>query len=357
VGAVAAEARPSSCQRGSGTRLATPYATRFGWSIVAITAGAVALGVLAMPSHGAAPDAALAWLLFAGSSVHVAATLAPFTFAAVREHASRYPVRYRGVPAALLAAAITASLLPAPGRTAALLVFFSWQLCHYQKQNLGLACLVTVAARLPALNSTERRCIIGSGVGGVLALVAHPSVLQIVTFRPPASFASGATSMAIVVIVVCFATAAVAVVRRVKAGTTTWMAAAVYLTTVAFPMPLATMRSPYGAIGGLTLAHGLQYLLLVGQVTIGPPSRRRTQADVARLLAVLALVLAAGGVLAACSHLHQDGQLAARAIFGAYLAAVMSHFVVDAGLWRLREEFPRQWLTERAPQLLGYRTG
>jgi hypothetical protein len=31
----------------------------------------------------------------------------------------------------------------------------------------------------------------------------------------------------------------------------------------------------------------------------------------------------------------------------------MTHFVVDAGLWRLRDEFPRRWLTERVPQLLG----
>jgi len=26
-------------------------------------------------------------------------------------------------------------------------------------------------------------------------------------------------------------------------------------------------------------------------------------------------------------------------LFGAYLAVVMTHFVIDAGVWRLRDEF------------------
>jgi hypothetical protein len=31
----------------------------------------------------------------------------------------------------------------------------------------------------------------------------------------------------------------------------------------------------------------------------------------------------------------------------------MAHFVIDAGIWRLRDEFPRQFLTSRLPYLLG----
>ena len=30
----------------------------------------------------------------------------------------------------------------------------------------------------------------------------------------------------------------------------------------------------------------------------------------------------------------------------------MAHFVIDAGLWRLRDEFPRTFLRERLPYLL-----
>jgi len=37
---------------------------------------------------------------------------------------------------------------------------------------------------------------------------------------------------------------------------------------------------------------------------------------------------------------------------GASLGAVMAHFVVDGGLWRLREEFPRSFLGARVPFLV-----
>jgi hypothetical protein len=31
---------------------------------------------------------------------------------------------------------------------------------------------------------------------------------------------------------------------------------------------------------------------------------------------------------------------------------VMAHFVIDAGLWRLRDPFPRAFLASRVPSLL-----
>ncbi|MCW2930448.1 MAG: hypothetical protein JWM19_1410 [Actinomycetia bacterium] len=35
-----------------------------------------------------------------------------------------------------------------------------------------------------------------------------------------------------------------------------------------------------------------------------------------------------------------------------YLGVVMAHFVIDAGLWRLRDPFPRRFLASRVPYLL-----
>jgi hypothetical protein len=66
---------------------------------------------------------------------------------------------------------------------------------------------------------------------------------------------------------------------------------------------------------------------------------------------LLNIALLGGLALATASHLH-DGTAAARAVYGAYLGVTMAHFVVDAGIWRLRDEFPRQFLTTRLPYLL-----
>jgi hypothetical protein len=72
---------------------------------------------------------------------------------------------------------------------------------------------------------------------------------------------------------------------------------------------------------------------------------------VLRLAAFCNVALAGGAVLGTASHLHGAAPVG-RLLFGAYLGAVMAHFVVDAGLWRLRDPFPRAFLASRVPSLV-----
>ena len=121
-----------------------------------------------------------------------------------------------------------------------------------------------------------------------------------------------------------------------------------YLMGLFFSVPVFIFTSPYAAVGGMTIAHGMQYLLLVSLFAAGGPG----EAGRALRLAVLGNVALIGGaVLAVTSHLHSGGP-AVRLVFGAYLGAVMAHFVVDAGLWRLRDAFPRVFLARRVPYLM-----
>jgi hypothetical protein len=39
----------------------------------------------------------------------------------------------------------------------------------------------------------------------------------------------------------------------------------VYMTSLCFALPVFAFRSPYAAVGGMTIAHGFQYLLLVAR--------------------------------------------------------------------------------------------
>jgi hypothetical protein len=123
----------------------------------------------------------------------------------------------------------------------------------------------------------------------------------------------------------------------------------VYAISLLFFLPVFVFRSPYAAVAGLTVAHGLQYLFLMvlvakGGATGGPRTRS--------LVLLVDIALVGGIALNAFSHQH-DGSPAARALFGVYLGLVMAHFVVDAGLWRLRDDFPRRLLTQRVPALVG----
>jgi hypothetical protein len=98
----------------------------------------------------------------------------------------------------------------------------------------------------------------------------------------------------------------------------------------------------------MTIAHGFQYLLLVGLVAVGSG---RGSTRVFRIALLCNVALVGGALLSGASHLHGAGPLG-RFVFGAYLGVVMAHFVIDAALWRMRDAFPRAFLRSHLPYLM-----
>lgn len=311
---------------------------------VVVTAGSVVLGALLAPPAGTTPLRGLTWLLFVGSSVHVAATGWFFTVPEVRAHARRHPGRYLLSPATLvLATAAVAAALTPHSFAWLLLAFFAWQFFHFQKQNVGMAALACATQRLRSLQRVERAAIVAAGVGGIVALLAHPELLRL-SVAPPvrwAFFIGAAVFLAGV------AAGLLALRQRSPADRPAGFVV-IYLLSLLFFTPVFVFSSPYAAVAGVVLAHGFQYLLIVGLVAAG----QRRLSPALQLGVLLNVALFGGIALNLASHLH-DGAWEARAVYGAYLGLVMTHFVVDAGLWRLREEFPRSFLGNAVPYLLG----
>jgi hypothetical protein len=328
--------------------VAAAAARRQVWSVAALSVTAIALAGFAAPRDDARPAAGLAALLFLGSSVHVASTACLFGFSDVRAYAASRPARYLAVPAALVTvSSVAAMVVPSDGLSVGLLGYFGWQLHHYQKQNLGLAALAAAAHRVPALVPTERHAIAAAGWTAIASLCLRPSLLQL-DVNPPAGSWLGVARVAIAAAFGGCAIIGWRAFARRESGARPPGLAASYAVAVLFPLPIFVFRSPYAALAGITIAHGLQYLLLVGRVSAGP---RPHHTSAIRILAIAGGVLAAGAALSLASHLHHGGLLA-RAAYGAYLGVVMTHFVVDAGLWRMRDPFPRRFLTARLPDLL-----
>lgn len=285
-----------------------------------LSAGAFAGAILLAPDGSDSPGRALGTLLFLGSSVHVAATGWFFTLPEIRAHAAMHRGRYVFAPAALvLGTASAAVIVPYEQSRWALLAYLAWQFFHFQKQNLGMA-----------------------GAGGIAGLLVHPELLQLgieppVRFLFPVAFAVFAGGVT------------VGLYALAKRDSRPAAFSAIYLISLLFFAPVFIFDSPYAAVAGLTIAHGYQYLLIVGLVS-GAPRRGRSGATGLCIMAVIAL---AGGIaLDQASHLHGSPHMWERALYGAYLGAVMAHFVIDAGLWRLRDEFPRRFLTASVPYLL-----
>ncbi|MGA3147590.1 MAG: hypothetical protein ABSF33_08950 [Acidimicrobiales bacterium] len=313
-------------------------------STTSLTIGAMTTAVVLAPRQSATPLRSLAWLLFLGSSVHVASTGWLFTLPEVRGHAATHRTRYVTIPIALvMAAGLVASLLSPKELEWVLLPYFCWQFFHFQKQNLGLSALAASSHGARPLSRSERRALIGAGIAGIVGLVAHPNLLQLHV----GSAGTGLFALAGLLFAVAVTFGLAALLRRPRCDRPTGFCV-MYVVALLFSLPVFVFTSPYAAVGGMTVAHGFQYLLLVGLVAAGSGRGSTRALRIARLGNV---ALVAGALLSGASHLHSSGLLG-RFLFGAYLGVVMTHFVIDAGLWRMRDAFPRAFMNSHVPYLM-----
>ena len=103
-----------------------------------------------------------------------------------------------------------------------------------------------------------------------------------------------------------------------------------------FFLPSFLYANPINAVLSYALAHGLQYLVFMGY--IGDRQRSRLTSW-ARLVA---LTLALGGLLVVLQRGGNSPVLAF--LFGVYLSIVMTHFVMDGIIWRLRDAPQRAYI-------------
>jgi hypothetical protein len=311
---------------------------------LALTAGSVAAAIALAPARSAPAPEGLAFLLFVGSSVHVASTGWFYCAAEVRAHMHTHRGRYVWGPLALITGAgAIALLLPQPVLDWLLLPYFGWQFFHYQKQNLGIAALAAASRRVAPLTRGERRALTAAGLAAVSGLLARPAQLQL-GVRPVLQplFPVALLAFAVAVTAGCWCLS-----RRARSQRPASFCA-VYLTSLAFGLPVFVFSSPYASVAGMTIAHGLQYLLLMSLVAAGGG---RGRARILPLAALANVALLGGAALSVASdQLADTGPM--RILFGVFLGAVMAHFVIDAGLWRMRADFPRAFLRARLPYLV-----
>lgn len=313
------------------------------------TLAAIGAAALLRPVHGRAPGLALVLLLFAGSSMHVASTAWLPAVRDVRACARAHPLRFVAAPLLLVSGgAAVAGLLSESDLNVVLEGFFAWQFFHFTKQNVGVATLAATSSGVGALGSTERRSIVVAGCFGIAALLARPQLLQL---EVPVS--SGVVfGLATVGFLASVAVGSRAVARRDRASRP-WTFLVGYATALCFSAPVFVFSSPYAAIGGMTIAHGLQYLVLVGLVASGPAAGPHRWA---RLVVLVNVAIAGGLALDVLSDFH-DQSGATRALFGVFLGVTAAHFVVDAGLWRLRDPSSRRFVEGALPDLVRPRNG
>jgi hypothetical protein len=325
--------------------MSTAVGVRWAGAALAVTVGPLVLAPLIAPRAGTATPLALGGLIFLGSAVHYASSGALFSLRGVRELASRSPVRLIVAPAVMvLSCLVVMAVVTTSGVDVVLYVFFAWQFVHYTKQNVGVACVTAIGGRVPPPRGLERRAIVVAGVAGVVAVLARASLLDL----PSVMGSTWLLHIAQCTFIASVGIGVILLARRPQ-GQRPLGYVGVYLAALLFSLPAFVFSSPYAALSGMTIAHGLQYLMVVSLVTAPRQRDARTLGRV--VLVVNAVILAA---LAIHVSAHVPGpSLGAHLLFGVYLGIATAHFVVDSTVWKMSDPSTRAIWASRLPRLLG----
>jgi hypothetical protein len=283
---------------------------------------------------------ASALINFLGGNAHVAATAFFYSDPTMREHFREHKTRYVYAPAALIiGTGVAYALVPEPFNRYILLYYFLWQTYHYQRQNYGVLCFLAVATDRVPVSKLERLALELAAVAGMLALVRIYRLSEQTILQPVVDliFRSASVIYMLVPVVVVIAIATEPHLVRNP------LRIAGLILFSAFYVPSFIFSDPSAATLGYALGHGLQYLVFMFFVGISRPR------PVVALTTITVAGLSGGFALTSMVVAMGHGSMLNRLLFGLAIGVVMSHFVIDAGVWKLRHQFQRRYVRAAFP--------
>lgn len=281
--------------------------------------------------------------VFVGGVCHVASTL---TFYADRDARQLMgPMKTRFIALPLLALAITVAAV-AVGRAtgngdgplgqAVMALFFVhlvWLYYHYQKQNYGLMAFAAAGSgtRLPL--GTVKLVLLPPLAGGLATI---PALLTDGLGLPLPAWLTAQLPLLRGLAWLVYGVAALLMLRQVARHAAVFrqpLVAAFTLASFAFFLPALLVRNLDYAFWSYALAHGFQYLLMVGLVS------RRARRPLAVLPLFVLAALVGGWLLNRLGGNH--------ALFVSGILLTWVHFALDARLWRMSDAPVRNYLRGR----------
>jgi hypothetical protein len=270
-------------------------------------------------------------IAFVGANGHIAGTGWFLTDARMRSHFRARPLRYIVVPCLLIAASSVAyQLLDGLSLVCLAVVFLSWQMWHYQKQNFGLLSFIAAGTDGISLSIWERRTLTLSAVAGILGFF---SVVGDIGLNDYSTTLQHLHQIGLALYFVVPLSFAIAVVKSPTLRTNN-LRLLFFLIGTLFFLPTFIFSERMAALSGYGIAHGLQYLVFMGCVSA------KKRGTLMPLIGLLAIAVIGGLAL----NLSMDGP---RWLYGIYIGVVMTHFVADAGIWRLREPPQRAYMKSK----------
>lgn len=318
---------------------------------ISLIAVATAVPMIVMPlsarwNADAASVLSIAGLVtFLGGPAHVSLTAWFYADPVARAHFREHPLRYLWTPIALIVGATGIYVIFGPSlQTASLnLGYTIWLLWHYQRQNWGIHSFVSRVTSGEPASPLEGWILRLAVIGGLLAGV---EVLDFgfgtaVSRYKHESFRVGLAVTALVPLLIVVALVRTPALRR-SPGRLAFLCVA-----GSFFVPVFLFDDNPSAFLTFALAHGLQYLVFMSYVANdgGRDGARPGFATLVASIFTLGVLLSVGGDHALLKEMNW------LPLQGLVLGVTMAHFVVDAGIWRLRDEFPRRYMSRAFPFL------
>lgn len=300
---------------------------------------------------------------FVGGPAHVSLTAWFYRDPVARPHFLAHPLRYFWIPLGLVVATTAAYTIwgdSEPTRWINL-GFSAWLLWHYQRQNWGIHSFISRVSSGESASRHEewivRLAVVGGFLGAVRAVGFGDGTA--VAAYGDLCFAAGLALTCLLPLLIFAAS------KRNPVLAASPLRLGFLIVASAFFVPVFLWPDSERAFLGYALAHGFQYAVFMGYVASSAQQGSLAasaegsadqpvggKASPRPGLGTLAACVATGGVLLAVTGNvpFLKGQNLFP-LFGFSLGLTMAHFVVDAGIWRLRDEFPRRYIGAAFPFL------
>lgn len=306
-------------------------ARRFLQLMIFVSIAPIAFFLIARPALPAQLTESSYQLLIFLAVAHVPITAFFWFDDRYREHINADWKTYYLIPAIIIAScALVPILFGTSGANYLFLVYFSWLLWHYGKQNWGILCLFSFGTKSPMPSASERHiCTVAPIFGTLGALSGFTQVKDtIIASLLPALYWVGLTGTLAVTAATVFV-----VVRQLAKSIDPLRTA---MTAVAGLFYLPTFVSAQYGVLAYATAHACQYFVMM-YVMAGD---RKQRATIARLIVITLLAIVGYYAVSSVNSSALWGE-AVIVTVAIGTGITMTHFFLDSRLWRLREPFQR----------------
>jgi hypothetical protein len=275
-----------------------------------------------------------------------------------KAHKQVFAVRkayYYALPIVIMAAtSLTYAMLSTPNRMYAYAAFMLSAQWHHSRQNIGVYSFLSQSWKLGPVSQIERNIISLSWLGGVCAglrwyqfPINRPDILTAIYWVGVACY------------VVVFAAAGYFALRAYREHRSL-LKTGLFLGLCAFFLP-ALLFTNVAAATSFGAAHSIQYYLFLWYVLYREPSSvaSRLRLPTSRLGWITSIGLAGAwpfAVLLGLSYVYMSAASAIgngfnntvdAALFGIIMGWVITHYVVDAGIWKMGNKRVREYHSEQ----------